>query len=140
MTIQKVSYELLNGMESLINLLEQLRYVFELEEIAYKSNAGSWYFGYLLYKDKQKRDFSGWVGLLVDERKLVFQYLDENVVKIIESKYSKDIIKEDGQYMANFDFDENHYFCLKPEDQLRKLKEWVDMNFKKLLTLSKKGR
>jgi hypothetical protein len=140
MTIQKVSYELLNGMESLINLLEQLRSA--LEEIPYKNNSASLYLGYLLYldlQDKQKKAHSGWVGLLLDKGKLVFQYLNKNAIKMIESKYSKDFIKEDGDYAINFDFEENYYFCLKPEDQLRKLKDWVDMNFKKLLTLSKEG-
>jgi len=134
MATKKVSYELLNGMESITNLLKQLESA--LENISYKYNVGKWYIGYYLFSDSQNKA-SGWVGLILDMGKLVFQYLDENAIKMIESKYLKDFIDILGYPAIDFDFDKNYYFCLKPEDQIRKLKDWVDMNYDRLKKLSR---
>jgi len=136
MAIPKVSYELVNGMESLKNLLAQLRSV--LEGIPHRMKFTSNWLGYCLYLDeKQKGSFQGWVGTEYDGSKLQFSYHDKNAIKVIKSKYSNEFKKVKDSYETYFDFEENHYFCLKPEDQFRKLKKWIDENYQRLKKYSK---
>jgi hypothetical protein len=135
MAIPKVSYELVNGMESLKNLLVQLRTA--LEGIPYKFGGGSTWVGFLLLLDKKQKSSSGWVGTEFDGSRLNFSYSDENAVKVIKSKYHNKYVEAGSQYETYFDFEENHFFCLKPEDQLIKLKKWIDENYKKLKEYSK---
>lgn len=131
MAIPKVSYELVNGMESLKNLLSQLRSA--LEGIPHRMKFTSNWLGYCLYLDeKQKGSFQGWVGTEYDGSKLQFSYHDKNAIKVIKSKHSNEFKKVKDSYEIHFDFEENHYFCLKPEDQLLKLKKWIDENYQKL--------
>jgi len=135
MAIPKVSYELVNGMESLKNLLVQLRTA--LEGIPYKFGGGSTWVGFLLLLDKKQKSSSGWVGTEFDGSRLQFSYGDKNAVKVIKSKYHNKYVEVGSQYETYFDFEENHFFCLKPEDQLIKLKKWIDENYKKLKEYSK---
>lgn len=135
MAIPKVSYELVNGMQSLKNLMVQLK--FALEGIPYKVGYGSSWAGFLLLLDKGQKSASGWVGTEFDGSRLNFSYSDKNAVKVIKSKYRNKYEEVRSHYEAYFDFEENHYFCVKPEDQLIKLKKWIDENYKRLKEYSK---
>ena len=144
MSIPKVSYELIRGMESLCNLLQQIKTVLDtLQGVTSESGSASAYAGYFLYKEKIKL---AWVGTYYDKpAKLVFEYSDENVMKIIAGKKNLGELKEfslsrDKHYVVYFDLEEHYYFCLSPEEQLDKLKQWMDSNYNKLLQYSTKQK
>jgi len=80
----------------------------------------------------------GWIGTYYDGTKLKFEFVDKNAVEVIKSKYKNEFVwVEDKRiYETYFDFEENHYFCLKAEEQLAKLREWMETNYKKLVDYS----
>ena len=133
MSIPKVSYEIMNGMESLKNLIIQMESA--LEGINYKRSFGYTWLGYYLYFDDYLICF---VGTYYDGKKLLFEVNDENLIKAIKSKDTDEFIweKYGKKYVTYFDFEENHYFCLKAEEQLEILKNWLDSVYKKLVEYS----
>lgn len=133
MSIPKVSYEIMNGMVSLKNLIIQLESA--LEGMPFKRTFGySWLGYYLLFDSIQICR----VGTDYDGKKLMFEVIDENVINAIESKDKSEVIleKEGKKYVTYFDFEENHYFCLKAEEQLEILKKWIDTIYKKVVEYS----
>lgn len=134
MSIPKVSYEIMNGMEALKNLISQMESA--LEEMPYKRSFGyAWLGYYLLLNDEQ----ICWVGTYYDGRELVFQVVNSNAIRVIESKHKNEFTwnKDRKTLETSFDFEENHYFCLRAEEQLEILKKWIDDIYKKLVEYSK---
>ena len=130
MSFQKVSFELVKGMESLKNLLAQLE--LSLEKIPYRVSHSSVFIGYFV--DSNKKELLGWVGITFDGCKLAFEYYNDKAVRIIKLKYAKEYIQNrPGRFEKHFNFEENHYFCLRPEEQLKIIKKWVDENYKRLI-------
>lgn len=135
MSIQKVSFELVKGMESFNNLLAQL--VLSLEKIPHRASHSSVFIGYFV--DSNKKELLGWVGITFDGCKLAFEYYNDNAVRIIKLKYAKEYIQNrPGRFEKHFNFEENHYFCLKPEEQLKTIKKWVEENYNRLVKFSTK--
>jgi len=133
MSIPKVSYEIMNGMESLKNLVAQMESA--LEGIPYRRSFGYFWIGYyLLFNENQ----ICWVGTYYDGKKLQFEVINENAINAIESREENEFIweKDRKKYVTDFDFEENHYFCLKAEEQLEILKKWIDSVYKKLVEYS----
>jgi len=133
MSIPKVSYEIMNGMESLKNLILQMESA--LEGLPYKRSFGYSGLGYyLLLNDNQ----ICWVGTYYDGKKLLIEVINENAINAIESRKENELIweKDRKKNVTYFDFEENHYFCLNAEKQLEKLKKWIDDNYKKLVEYS----
>lgn len=135
MSIPKVSYELVKGMESLNNLLEQIEIA--LEEIPYKKSFTYEWLGYYLHVNKGEND--GLVGTEYDGKLLFFEYLNKNAIKLIKEKYSNEFELSDNKafYFHYFDFEKEYYFCLKPGEQFAKLKKWINSNYQRLVKYSK---
>jgi len=132
-SIPKVSYEIMNGMESLKKLINQMESA--LEGIPYKRSFGYEWMGYYL-------SFNDipicWVGTYYDGKKLLVQVNNENAIKAIESGTKDEFIwkKYMKKNVTYFDFEEKYYFCLKAEEQLETLKKWIDSVYKKLVEYS----
>lgn len=144
MSIPKVSYELIKGMESLCNLLQQIKTVLDaLKGVTPWSGSGIEYVGYHLKKGNDK---IAWVGTYYNKpAELVFEYSNENVMKVIEEKKKQGELKEfslsrNKHYDVYFDLEEHCYFCLSPEKQLDELKQWIDSNYNNLLQYSAKQK
>jgi len=136
MSIPKVSYELMSGVESLNNLIRQLEIV--LEGIPNSKSFGRVWLGYNLFDEK--KNSIGWVGTYYDGTKLSFQYYKQTL-KAIKEQNSDAFVPhptDKKQHFVYFDFEREHYFCLSAEEQLDKLKKWVSDNYKRLLEYSKK--
>lgn len=133
MTIEKVGYDLKNGLTSVLNLLKQTEAA--LEGIPYEYNAGSQYLGFLIRLDKNDKKQAAWIGINFDNLELYFEIRNSNASKYIEQKCLKEYKKYWGQFINRFDF-ENHYFCLDAEKQLNKLKEWINKNYSDLKSYS----
>jgi len=133
MSIPKVSYEIMNGMESLKNLVIQMESA--LEGIDYRRSFGYTWLGYYLHFNDYQ---ICWVGTYYDGKKLLCEVTNENAIKTIESREKNEFIwkKDMKKYVTYFDFEENHYFCLKAEEQLEILKKWLDSVYKKLVEYS----
>ncbi len=135
MSIEKVSHEIVKGMESLNNLMYQIEDA--LEGIPHKNSYGYYSMGYSLGVRKDRKD--GLVGNEYDGSGLFFEYRNKIATKLIREKYSHYFEKTEKTefYRARFDFEKEHYFCLTAEKQLEKLKKWINDNYKKLVKYSK---
>lgn len=133
MTIPKVSYELIKGMESLINLFSQLEII--LEGIPNAKSFGTEWLGYYIVINGKK---PGWVGTYYEGNRLAFEHHDEKVVNYLKNNPNKfkGESKKKNLYIAYFDFEDNHYFCLNAEDQLDMLKKWINDHYKLIKELS----
>lgn len=133
MSIPKVSYEIMNGMESLKNLFVQLEFAFE--GIPFKSSFGYTGLGYYLQLNDDK---ICWVGTFYDGKKLLIEVINENAINAVEAREENETIweKDRKKNVTYFDFEENHYFCLKAEEQLEILKKWIDPIYQKLVEYS----
>lgn len=124
MSLQKVSFEIVKGMESLGALFAMIEIA--LEGVNYKKSFRYDWLGYYLLAEHGLNKKVGWIGTYYDGSKLLFEYEDESVVESIKLKNS-DILFEDN--VAIFDFEKHMFFCLDAEKQLLKLKEWIDRNY-----------
>jgi hypothetical protein len=138
MSVQKVSYELINGMTSFNNLCEQIEII--LEGIPYKSSFGYEWAGYYLYgkSDRAKKNVLGWLGTHYDGTRIVYQYHKKEIVSLIKQKYEKDFeyFNKPPYYYVSFIFEKEHYFCLTAEEQIDKLRKWIEFNYNRLIQLS----
>jgi len=136
----KVSYELTNGMQSLLNLYDQIEMVLEDLKIPYNTSFGYNWTGYYIFRDKEKSDkYYGFVGTYWETDKLTFLFSDEKA----QNKIANEKIEDQFQRQADnktfckyFIFVDEHYFCLKPEEQIKKLKDWISNNYNLLNILS----
>lgn len=133
MSIPKVSYEIVNGIESLRNLIVQMESA--LEGIPIKKSFGYGWLGYYLYHNNELICF---VGTYYDGNMLLFQVENNEAIKAIEAKYKNEFTwgNKNKKFETYFNFEENHYFCLKAEEQLEVLKKWIDSIYNKLVAYS----
>lgn len=128
MTIPKVSYELIKGMESVKNLVIQLeRCLKGIPNIERNISDGRYWFGYNI---NIKGKTVAWVAISLGWNKLLFKHMHKKVVDYL--KYNPKGFKgecKDNYYYTYFNFEENHYFCLTAEQQLDMLKKWIDDNY-----------
>jgi|GEM_PF-5947306 len=121
MAIQKVSYELMEGMKSLKNLLMQIETA--LEGIQYHQSTGLQYLGYLLgNKD-------AWVGTYYEGNRLRFEHYHQKVVEFIKENKLPNYDFKNYYHYTYFDFEKYHYFCLTPEEQVDLLRKWIQENY-----------
>lgn len=124
MTIPKVSYELTNGMKSLNNLFQQLEIV--LEGIPNKNSFGKYWLGYNIYLNKGDETTIGWVGTCYEGNRITFQIFKEEAFSSLKEKFTDiEISKNEKELKIYFDFEKEHYFCLSPDEQIDKLREWI---------------
>jgi hypothetical protein len=145
MNLPEVTYEYKKGMESFLNLLEQIELVLKRLNILHKRSIGAEYFGYYIYKNEQHRKetranaYYGWIGSSWEPDFIKFQYNDPIAKSMIEkSNLSKDFgfSKFDKAYEKYFKFKDEHYYCLTAEEQISKLTEWIRVNSDLLNKLS----
>jgi len=145
MNTPKVSYELVNGLNSFRNLLDQIEIVLKNNKIPFRRSLGNDYFGYYVYKDEsQKKETSavnyyGWIGSAWEPEFIKFQFNDKTAKETISNNNLSDkfgVSKKDKAFEKYFYFYEHHYFCLKPEEQLEELGKWINENFRLLINLS----
>ena len=119
MSIPKVTYELMKGMESLNNLIKQLEIV--LTDYSATKSFGYNFLGYYIREKKI------WIGTIYDGENLNITIEDKAINKAIKDSKYKDEFDYDGQRAyCLFNFEENYYFCLSSEKQIEKMKEWID--------------
>lgn len=138
--VPKVSYELIKGMESLLNLFNQIENVLNKLKIPHNKSFGYSWTGYYIFKDAKKvdRDF-GFIGTYWDGEKLIFEFNDKQAQQNIEGKNMISEFERESDskaYCKYFTFEEQHYFCLKSDEQLIKLEDWIKSNYDKLVSLS----
>ncbi|NQT77011.1 MAG: hypothetical protein HQ565_04805 [Bacteroidetes bacterium] len=136
----KVSYELVNGMQSLLNLYDQIEIVLKDLKIPYSTSFGSKWTGYYIFRDDKKSDKNyGFIGIYWETDKLTFLFSNEKAKnKIsneeIEGQFQRQV--DNKLFCKYFIFEDEHYFCLKPDKQIEKLKDWVNNNYNLLNRLS----
>ncbi len=141
MAVPKVSYELVNGMQSLLNLYEQIEIVLEKLKIPYNVSFGYNWTGYYLFKDESKSDKDyAWIGTYWEIDKLTFifsnSYAQENIItKGIENEFDRQ--KDNKVFCKYFVFEKEHFFCLTEQEQIDKLQNWINDNYLLLSDLCK---
>lgn len=135
---KKVGYEIINGVESLKNLMHQLEFM--LEGYDTQKSFGSSYLGYYLVSKKSKEKKLAWVGTYYDGAQIILEVMDQACSeKIINESPSGFLLKrEDGKKIVHsiFNFEDNVYFCLKPERQVEELKKWFDEKMEIILDIA----
>jgi hypothetical protein len=130
MSIPKVSYELMKGIESLNNLIEQLKIA--LADYSATPSFGQRWLGFLILEKKL------WVGTVYDGENLNITIHDKSINKAIkDSKYKDEFYYEGQTAYCLYNFEENYYFCLSPEKQIEKMKEWIDKKLSIILSFDK---
>jgi hypothetical protein len=122
MSIEKVTFELVRGMEMLNNLFPQIKAAIEDRKPSERNASGQ--MGYDLLGG------AGWVGNLYEGHRLVFVHRNPSVIKHIEEKKLQGFGMEEKEMRSSFDFEERRYFCLSAEEQVKAIKEWVDENYR----------
>ena len=129
MSIPKVTFEFVRGMEMLNNLFKQIETALEGYKIE-KSFGYNW-MGYYIYilKKTGERAGVGWVGNAYESDKLLFEHQSSNVSEHIKSNNLTGY-ETSNKYKAKtyFNFEERKYFCLPPDEQVDALKQWIDEN------------
>ncbi len=141
MAIPKVSYELQNGMQALLNLYDQIEIVLEKLKIPYNSSFGYNWTGYYLFRDSSKNDkYYGWIGTYWEVDKLTFIFSDPKAQeKISQEKRENEFERQVDTkiFCKYFIYENEHYFCLSAQEQLDKLSDWIGQNYDLLKLLSK---
>ena len=139
MSIDKVSYEFKPGMKSLLALINQMETALTELSIQYKSSYSYNWFGYSLFNSSNKEPNFGFLVNYWDPEKIVFEFNNESAqVKIKQQHLDSEFVSDPENHALNntFNFENEHYFCLKPEEQLEKLKAWIKRNFDLLVEVS----
>ncbi|MCK4922198.1 MAG: hypothetical protein KAS71_14195 [Bacteroidales bacterium] len=139
MAIPKVSYELVNGMQSLNNLFQQIETALEDLNIPFNRSFGYSWSGYYMFKTKKKTDNLGFIGTYWEKDRLTFTFANEiankNILdRNIESDFERQ--KDNKVFCKYFEFEKECFFCLQPEEQLEKITGWINENNNLLINLS----
>lgn len=141
MAIPKVSYELVNGMQSLLNLYEQIEIVFEKLNIPYNTSFGYNFTGYYMFKDDSKKDkYFAWIGTYWEIDKLTFLFSDSKAQEnIVLKKREKEFERQQDNkiFCRHFYYEKEHYFCLSAQEQIQRLEKWISQNYNDIVELSK---
>jgi len=140
MAAPKVTYELQAGMQALNNLFLQIENSLDDLKIPSNRSFGYNWTGYYLFENDKKIDKNyGFIGTYWDPEKLTFIYIDEKAQleirnKSIESDFQSH--PHEKKFCKYFVFENEHYFCLNADEQLRKLKKWIEENYNLLKNLT----
>ena len=140
MAIPKVSYELINGMQAMLNLFKQIEIVLEKFKIPYNTSFGYSWSGYYLYKDNSKSDkYYAWIGTYWEADRLTFLFSSskarENIVKA-RKEHEFDRHHDNKTFCRYFVYEKEHFFCLSAQEQVDKLGDWISQNYQQLNELS----
>lgn len=123
MTMQRINWQLPEGIRSLSNLLQMLAEA--ISALGHKPgfNFGSCYMGY-----KIKQEGKYWVGVTFDKPKiLLFQTENTTIDKGAAKTLNQGYIRKNGDWIFEMDLEseEVHFFARSPESQLEAIKEHI---------------
>lgn len=140
MAIPKVSYELVNGMQALLDLFKQIEIVLEKLKIPYTTSFGYNWTGFYLYKDSSKSDkYYSWIGTYWEVDRLTFLFSDQkaqdNIVKM-KKEHEFERNPSSKSFCKYFFYEKEHFFCLSAQEQLDRIEDWISENYSQLSELS----
>ena len=112
MSISKVSYELVRGIESLNNMFQQIEHVLDEIPILYKKSFGQEWLGYYVHIDHNKRK-DGWVGNYYNGSFLVFEYHNKTAHNALKNNSHEGLVLSDDKrhYISYFKFEGERFFA-----------------------------